>query len=70
MIRTRSLLRTTFFEDQGEQRFAVIGWTRKLVLLLVVFVERSTIGEEVIHLISARKAGKYEITIYNAASQA
>jgi uncharacterized DUF497 family protein len=29
-----------FVENDGEQRYQVIGMTRKLVLLLVVFVDR------------------------------
>jgi uncharacterized DUF497 family protein len=53
-----------FLEDQGEQRQDVIGLTRGLVLL--VFVDRSEDGIEVIHIISARKAEKYEINIYTA----
>jgi uncharacterized DUF497 family protein len=51
-------------EDQDEQRYQVIGMTRNLVLLLVVFVDRSEPGVEVIHLISARKAIDYEKNIY------
>ena len=39
--------------------------TRKLVLLLVVFVERGQPDVDVIHLISARKAVNYEESIYN-----
>ncbi len=62
-----------FIEDQGEQRYGIIGMTRGMVLLLVVFVDRtesasSGKGEaETIHLISARKAEKYETEIYIAA---
>ncbi len=51
-----------FVEDAGEQRLQMIGMTRKLVLLLVVFVEP---GSGVIRLISARKAVDYEKSIYN-----
>ena len=39
--------------------------TRRLVLLLVVFVDRPQLDVEVIHIISARKAGDYEESIYN-----
>ena len=53
-----------FFDDQGEQRHQVIGMTRGLVLLLVVFVDRSDPSAEVIHIISARKAVDYEANIY------
>jgi uncharacterized DUF497 family protein len=54
-----------FIESDGEQRYQVIGMTGKLVLLLVVFVERRQPDIEVIHLISARKAVDYEEGIYN-----
>jgi uncharacterized DUF497 family protein len=39
--------------------------TRTLLLLLVVFVDRSFEGEEIIHIISARKAIRYEEAIYH-----
>ena len=35
-----------------------------LVLLLVVFVDRSRPDEEIIHIISARKATAYEKSVY------
>jgi len=54
-----------FIESAGEQRYQIIGMTRKLVLLLVVFVGRSKPDVDVIHLISARKAVDYEESIYN-----
>jgi uncharacterized DUF497 family protein len=54
-----------FVESDGEQRYQMIGMTRKLVLLLVVFVDRTEPGAEIIHLISARKAVDYEENIYN-----
>jgi uncharacterized DUF497 family protein len=54
----------TFVETDGEQRYQIIGMTRNLVLLLVVFVDRSRPDTEVIHLISARKAVDYEESIY------
>ena len=53
-----------FIEEEGEQRSQVIGMTRSLALLLVVFVDRSDPGAEVIHLISVRKAVDYEKSIY------
>jgi uncharacterized DUF497 family protein len=53
-----------FIASDGEQRYQIIGMARKLVLLLVVFVDRSEPGVEVIHLISARKAVGYEESIY------
>jgi uncharacterized DUF497 family protein len=51
-----------FMEETGEQRFQMIGVTRRLVLLLVVFVEP---GSDAIRIISARKAVEYEKSIYN-----
>ena len=39
-----------FIESDGEQRFQVIGMTRNLVLLLVVFVERRQPDVEIIHV--------------------
>jgi uncharacterized DUF497 family protein len=53
-----------FVESAGEQRYQVIGITRNLILLLVVFVDRSQPDGEIIHLISARKAVNYEQSIY------
>lgn len=44
----------------------IIGVTRGLVLLLVVFVDRSDAENEVIRIISARKADKFEEKIYAA----
>lgn len=49
-----------FMEETGEQRFQIIGMTRKL-LLLVVFVEA---GSDVIRIVWARKAVDYEESIY------
>jgi uncharacterized protein len=54
-----------FIESDGEQRYQVIGMTRRLVLLLVVFIDRRQPETQVIHLISARKAVDYEESIYN-----
>ena len=51
-----------FMEETGEQRFQIIGMSRNLVLLLVVFVES---GSNVIRIVSARKAVSYEESIYN-----
>jgi uncharacterized protein len=53
-----------FIADQGEQRYQIIGMTRGLVLLLVIFVDRTDVNEEVIHIISARKAQAYEQSTY------
>lgn len=51
-----------FMQETGEQRFQVIGMTRKGMLLLVVFVEP---GSDVIRIISPRKAVEYEESIYH-----
>jgi uncharacterized DUF497 family protein len=51
-------------ETDEEQRLDAIGMTRGLTLLLVVFVDRSEAGVEVIRVISARKGERYERTIY------
>jgi uncharacterized DUF497 family protein len=53
-----------FIESDGEQRYQIIGMTKRLILLLVVFVDRSSRGVEVIHLISARRVVDYEKSIY------
>jgi len=53
-----------FIESEGEQRYQVIGMTKSLVLLVVVFVDRSDRDVEVIHLISARSTVEYEKSIY------
>ena len=51
-------------EDEGERRYLAIGMTLHLVLVVVVFVDRSEPSGEVIHIISARKAVAYEESIY------
>src|ERR1035437_9658909 len=53
-----------FVVEEGEQRYQAIGMSGKLVLLLVVFVERGKPDEEFIHIISARKATDYEKSAY------
>ena len=53
-----------FIEEEGEQRYQAIGASGGLVLLLVVFVDRSAPEEEIIHIISARKATAYEKSAY------
>jgi uncharacterized DUF497 family protein len=50
--------------EEGEQRYQAIGRAKSQVLLLVVFVDRSEPGTEIIHLISARKAERYEKSAY------
>jgi uncharacterized protein len=51
-----------YIAESGEQRYQIIGMTRNLALLLVVFVDP---GSNVIRLISARKAVEYEKSVYN-----
>jgi hypothetical protein len=51
-----------FIEEAREQRMQIIGMTRGLVLLLVVFVERES---DEIRIVSARKAVDYEKSIYH-----
>jgi uncharacterized DUF497 family protein len=58
------VLENYYFEDEGEQRHLAIGMTLDLVLVVVVFVDRSDPLFEVIHIISARKAVAYEQSIY------
>jgi uncharacterized DUF497 family protein len=53
-----------YIEDQGEQRYGIIGMTFDLVLLLAVYVDRSEPDAEIIHIISARKADNYERRAY------
>jgi len=60
------IMENYWFTEEGEQRLQIIGVTRGLVLLLVVFVDRSDAENEVIRIISARKADKFEEKIYAA----
>lgn len=53
-----------FIESGGEPHYQVIGMTRNVVLLPVVFVDRSRPDAEEIHIVSARKAVEYEASIY------
>lgn len=53
-----------FVEDQGEQRYGIIGLTANVVLLLVVFVDRTEADVEIVRIISARKADEYERRAY------
>jgi Ribonuclease toxin, BrnT, of type II toxin-antitoxin system len=50
---------------EHEQRYQAIGLSREMLLLAVVFVDRSESEEgAVIRLISARKANQYETFLY------
>jgi hypothetical protein len=53
-----------FIAEEGEQRYQAIGMSGGLVLLLVVFVDRGRPDQEIIHIISARKATDYEKSAY------
>ena len=53
-----------FIVQEGEQRYQAIGTIEGLVLLLAVFVDRSGLEEEILHIISARKATAYEKSVY------
>ncbi len=54
-----------FYSEDGEQRYIVIGLTKGLLLVVVVFVEQDERDEEIIRIISARKAENYEKKAYN-----
>jgi uncharacterized DUF497 family protein len=49
---------------EGEERFYAIGTALGLVILYVVYTERSDDGKEIIRIISARKASKKESKRY------
>jgi uncharacterized DUF497 family protein len=50
---------------EGEQREQVIGMTRGIALVSVIFVDRSEPGVEITRIISARKATTHERSAYN-----
>jgi len=52
-----------YFVD-GEQRYQIIGMTKRLVLLLVVYVDLSNPDREIIRIISAREAEAFEVSLY------
>ena len=58
-----------FIEDQGEQRQTILGMTERLALIIVILVDHDSAAGDTIHLISARKADKYEQTIYSSSFQ-
>ena len=58
------VLENYFIVEDGEQRLQAIGLSQRLLLLLVIFVDRSSKDEIVIHIVSARKAQAYEKAIY------
>jgi uncharacterized protein len=48
----------------NEQREQAVGMTRGLLVVAVVFVDRSEPGAEIVRIISARKADRYEQNLY------
>ena len=55
--------------DEEEERFITLGQLEGRIILLVVHADFEVGGEEVIRLISARKATQGERKIYEAAQQ-
>jgi uncharacterized DUF497 family protein len=58
------VLENYHFAGEGVQRMQAIGMSGGLLLLVVVFVDRSIDDEIVVHIISARKANAYERSTY------
>jgi uncharacterized protein len=58
------VLENYHFASEGEQRMQAIGMSASLLLLVVIFVDRSADDEIVLHIISARKANAYERSTY------
>ena len=52
-------------EVEGEIRYHALGHANAQLLLMVVFVDHSDDGREIIHIISARKAEAYEKSTYS-----
>lgn len=51
-------------DERGEMRYHAIGYVETQFLLLVVHADRSEENQEIIHIISARKAEDYEQRTY------
>ncbi len=51
-------------DEYGELRYQALGRAHSELLLVVVHVDRSTDEQEIIHIISVRKAEDYEQTTY------
>ncbi len=47
-------------EVEGEHRRWLVGWSHSLAVLVVVYVEQEQDGEEIVRIISARKATRSE----------
>lgn len=52
-------------DDHGEMRYQAIGYAVSHLLLVVVFVDRSSENLARVHIISARKAVAYEESAYS-----
>jgi uncharacterized DUF497 family protein len=52
-------------EVEDELRYHALGHAESVTLLLVVFVDRSDDGREIIRIVSAREADKYEQRTYS-----
>jgi uncharacterized DUF497 family protein len=50
--------------EGGEMTYHAIGYAGSDLLLLVVFVDRAEEDQEIIHIVSARKANAYEQGTY------
>jgi uncharacterized DUF497 family protein len=53
-------------DEGGELRYHAIGRADSELLLVVVFVDRFDDDQEIIHIISARKAEEYEQRAYTS----
>ena len=51
-------------DEAGELRLHAIGHAGSQLLVLLVFIDRSEDGQDVFHIISARKANSYEEQFY------
>jgi len=53
-------------EIDGETRHHAIGFANERLMALVVYIDRSDDNEEIIHIVSARKAEAFEEKLYAA----
>lgn len=52
-------------DSSGEMRYQAIGFAGAQLLLLVVFADHSAEEQEIVRIISARKANDYEQSAYS-----
>jgi|SRR5215469_7547795 len=57
-----------YFSEDGEQRYQAIGRSGDLLLLTVIFVDRSDEHHIRLRFITARKVTRYEESLYQEAS--